>query len=234
MSLICVSVIEESLPEIITSSVKCKSLGVDIVEVRLDYLKEPASQATLDALYDVKMNVDLPMIITLRPRWEGGNFTGEEEDRLETLKKAIDKGFDYVDLELKIQEDKRTPLVDHAQYLGVKTIISNHDFEKTPAKEKILDQIKECHSANGDLAKVAYFCNSIDDTHNVLWAALIVKNLKLPFSVMGTGPFGHITRILAPFVGSHFVYSSLDAKREAAEGQIPIATLKGLWNILGI
>jgi 3-dehydroquinate dehydratase type I len=234
MSLICVSVIEESLPEVITSSVKCKSLEVDIVEVRLDYLKEDITPATLDALYDVKMNIDLPMIVTIRPTWEGGNFKGEEEDRLQALAKAIDKGFDYVDLELKIPEDKRTSLVERAKKIGVKTIISNHDFEKTPAKEKILDKIKECHSVNGDLAKVAYFCHSYDDIYNVLWAALIVKNLNLPFSIMGIGPFGHITRILAPFVGSQFVYSSLDAGKEAAEGQIPIATLKGLWNILGI
>jgi 3-dehydroquinate dehydratase type I len=201
MSLICVSVIEESLPEVITSSVKCKSQGVDIVEVRLDYLKEPVTQSIFDALYDVKMNIDLPMIITIRPRWEGGNFVGEEEERLEILKKAIDKGFDYVDLELKIQEKKRTFLVDHAKYIGVKTIISNHDFEGTPAKEIILDQIKECHSANGDLAKVAYLCNSFDDIYNVLWAALIVKNLNLPFSIMGIGPFGHITRICLFIIG---------------------------------
>jgi 3-dehydroquinate dehydratase/shikimate dehydrogenase len=234
MSKICVSVIEKSLPEVITSSVKCKSQGVDIVEVRLDYLNEPITQATLDALYDVKMNIDLPMIITLRPRWEGGKYTGEEADRLEILKMAIEKGFDYVDLEIKIQEDKRTPLIDHAQYMGIKTIISNHDFKGTPVKEEILDQIKECHSVNGDLAKVAYYCNSFDDIYNVLWAALIVKNLKMPYSIMGTGPKGHITRILAPFVGSHFVYSSLDSGKEATEGQIPIATLKGLWNILGI
>jgi 3-dehydroquinate dehydratase type I len=234
MSLICVSVIEESLPEVITSSVKCKSQGVDIVELRLDYLKDPITSENLKALYDVKMNVDLPMIVTIRPPWEGGNYKESEESRIDLLFKAIKQGFDYVDIELKIEDNKRNALVAKAWDNGVKTIISNHDFEGTPAKEKILDQIKECHNAKGDLAKVAYQCHTIDDTYNVLWAGLIVKNLKLPFSIMGTGPFGYITRILGPFVGSHFVYSSIELGREAAEGQIPIATLKGLWNILGI
>jgi 3-dehydroquinate dehydratase type I len=234
MSLICVSVIEETIPEVITSCVKCKSQGVDIVELRLDYLKEPMTPENLKNLYDVKINVDLPMIVTIRPPWEGGNYKGSEESRLDLLSKAIEQGFDYVDLELKIELDRRNKLVDKAKETDVKTIISNHDFEKTPAKEKILDQIKECHTAKGDLAKVAYQCRTIDDTYNVFWASMIVKNLNLPFSIMGTGPFGYITRILGPFVGSHFVYSSIEVGKEAAEGQIPIATLKGLWNILGI
>ena len=233
MPQICVSLVEKKLSDIIAASVSCKYKGAEMVEIRLDHLEKVPTESTLDALYDIKMNLDLPFLITIRPRFEGGQFNGSEYDRISLLDYAISKKFDYVDIELPIDDEKRWALISKAKENGVKSIISSHDFKAQPTKEEILDKLIACNNSNGDYAKVVCDCQSIDDVQNVIWAAMVVKNMKLPYSIMGTGPFGHLTRILAPLMGSMIVYSSLEFGLESEVGQIPISSLRGIWDILG-
>ena len=37
-----------------------------------------------------------------RPKWEGGQYEGDEHTRLETLHMAKELGADYIDFELKV------------------------------------------------------------------------------------------------------------------------------------
>lgn len=37
-----------------------------------------------------------------RPRWEGGQYDGDEESRLHVLQLAMEFGADYIDVELKV------------------------------------------------------------------------------------------------------------------------------------
>ena len=37
-----------------------------------------------------------------RPKWEGGQYEGDEHTRLETLHTAKELGADYIDFELKV------------------------------------------------------------------------------------------------------------------------------------
>ena len=232
--MICVSVFEKNVSEVIVSCVSAKSKGADIIELRLDFLTQQLTNSTLDGLYDVRQNVDVPFIVTIRPTFEGGHFSKNEDERIALLSYAISKKFDYVDIELSIEDEIRRKLIESARESNVKSIISSHDFATQPTKEEILDRITACHESKGDFAKVVCNCQSIDDAQNVLWAAMVVKNMKLPYSIMGTGPFGHITRILGPIMGSRIVYSSLDFVMESQEGQVPITPLKGMWDILGL
>jgi 3-dehydroquinate dehydratase type I len=225
---------EKTLTDLIVSCVSAKSKGADIIEVRLDFLTEQLTNSILDGLYDVRQNVDVPFIVTIRPTFEGGRFSEGEDERTALLSYAISKKFDYVDIELSMEDGIRRKLMESARGSEVKSIISSHDFKTKPSKEEILDRINECHNLKGDFAKVVCECQSIDDAQNVLWAAMVVKNMKLPYSIMGTGPFGHITRILGPVMGSRIVYTSLDFGSESQEGQVPITPLKGIWDILGL
>lgn len=234
MTQICVSLVEKKLSDIIVSSVNCKSKGADIVEIRLDHLDEPLGESLLDNLSDIRMNVDLPFLITVRPTFEGGQYSGNEDDRISLINYAISKKFDFIDIELSMDDEKRRQLIANAKEAKVKSIISSHDFMTRPTKEEILDKITACNDSKGDYAKVVCDCQSIDDVQNILWAAMVVKNMKLPYSIMGTGPYGHITRILGPVMGSEIVYSSLDFGLKAQAGQVPISSLRGIWDILGL
>ena len=38
-----------------------------------------------------------------RPKWDGGQYEGDESQRLEALALAVDHGAEYVDIELKVR-----------------------------------------------------------------------------------------------------------------------------------
>src|SRR5688500_17831963 len=64
----------------------------DLVEVRLDTARDPDAAAAVAGR-------TRPVVVTCRARWEGGHFTGSEEERLRLLTEAWELGADYVDLE---------------------------------------------------------------------------------------------------------------------------------------
>ena len=232
MTMICVSLIDKTVSSLTASAKECKALGADLIEIRLDYIKEPVSIKTLKRLSQLHKADTPKTILTIRPTWEGGKFEGFEERRIDMLEDGIKLGFDYVDIELNMDELKRKQLIEKAKKNGVKTIISYHNFEKTPVWKEIFNLIKECANNGGDIAKLVFNNNSYSDALSILKACSAAHNLNYKFSVMGMGPLGHITRILAPALGCEMVYASLGVDKNVVEGQVDIKTLLEMWNIL--
>src|SRR5256712_13582584 len=69
-----------------------------------------------------------PVIVTCRPRWEGGRFDGSEDDRRRILEEALQRGAEYVDIEWRAGFDT---LVRSAT--GARGVLSMHAFEGVPA-----------------------------------------------------------------------------------------------------
>ena len=89
MSYVCVTIMEETVSDILVAADKSKSLGANLLELRLDFLKEPLSTVTLEQLTELKEDLRIPLIFTLRPSWEGGNFEDAEEKRWDFLEEGI-------------------------------------------------------------------------------------------------------------------------------------------------
>lgn len=95
-----------------------------------------------------------------------GNYGGDEEARLSALRTAAAAGAAYVDVEL-LAADKF--LADgYSMPEGVKLILSNHDFEATPAVEVLRGKIDAMWEAGADIAKLATTATDISDAINVL------------------------------------------------------------------
>ena len=107
MTLICVSLIDVTIDELFDSAEKCKSNGADIIELRVDYLNETLSYATIKELSSIKKRTGLPVIFTLRPTWEGGKFDKNDTRRTEIFEEVINFKFDYIDIEFKMDEIAR-------------------------------------------------------------------------------------------------------------------------------
>ncbi len=231
MSLICVSLMESTISDVFASASLSKSLGADAIEARLDCIQEPPL-SSLEELSNLKQKAGLPVILTLRPAWEGGSYKGNEKSRLAVLEEGLKNGFDYLDIELKTEQTERNRLVALAKENGVKVIVSYHDFQVKPSVPGISDIMKKCIEAGGDLVKVVFTCNSCVDTFNILLAGkAALLNQVHDFSVMGVGPYGHITRILAPFLECKMVYASPDKEKGKIEGQLDIKTLQKFGKI---
>ena len=70
----------------------------DLIELRLDSVADPDVAAALSGRRR-------PVIITCRPSWEGGAFTGSEEERKRLLASALEQDAEYVDLEWRAHFD---------------------------------------------------------------------------------------------------------------------------------
>ena len=68
----------------------------------------------------------------------GGEKAIEPEAYIELNRKAAESGYvDLVDAELFTGDDKVQKIIAGAHACGVKVIVSNHDFEKTPEKRNL-------------------------------------------------------------------------------------------------
>lgn len=51
-----------------------------------------------------------------RPRWEGGQYDGDEGKRREALRLAMELGADYIDIELKVGHPKSSLIALHSYF----------------------------------------------------------------------------------------------------------------------
>lgn len=96
--LITTSVTASTVAAFLEEIKEATASGVDIIELRLDFIKDFDTQRDLPTLMSA---CTIPYIVTYRPKWEGGNYEGPEPQRLATLKLAALSGAPYVDVEFK-------------------------------------------------------------------------------------------------------------------------------------
>eukprot|EP00197_Chlamydomonas_leiostraca_P004102 CAMPEP_0202872118 /NCGR_PEP_ID=MMETSP1391-20130828/20452_1 /ASSEMBLY_ACC=CAM_ASM_000867 /TAXON_ID=1034604 /ORGANISM="Chlamydomonas leiostraca, Strain SAG 11-49" /LENGTH=542 /DNA_ID=CAMNT_0049553083 /DNA_START=98 /DNA_END=1726 /DNA_ORIENTATION=+ len=196
--------------------------GVDIIELRLDFLKD------FDTERDLKMimaSCPLPYIVTYRPKWEGGNYEGPEPPRLATLKYAALCGAPYVDVEFKAAAlffagQGEVPI-------QCKVILSSHNFQKTPPAAELHQLAKDMHAAGADIVKIATMANDIADSAAVL---SLLQSPVAPTIALAMGEKGQIVRLLAAKYGGYLTFAALSPDKASAPGQPTVATLKALYN----
>jgi 3-dehydroquinate dehydratase type I len=169
----------------------------------------------------------LESIVTLRPTWEGGLFGGSEGERCRILSRALKAGPDYIDIELGMMTDHSMGLRKESRKLGVGIIISHHDWEGTPSENVIACRIDKCTDAGADISKVVVRSGSLKDFITLLDMGSRIGGNELRYSLMGTGPFGHLSRIFSREIGSEMVYCSIG--EPVVEGQISLKDLKTIW-----
>lgn len=145
---------------------------------------------------------------------EGGLFKGSETERTEILRDIAGYA-DYVDIELQTEEKYRSKVIKASNL----SIVSFHDFEKTPSVEELLKIVNE-EKEIGELAKFAVMPQNWEDTLKVLNVLLQVDN-TIGISM---GDLGRYTRVTAPLFGSPITFSSLDDA--SAPGQLDIKSTR--------
>lgn len=203
----------------VDSAIKSKTLGADLLELRIDLLDKDARQT----LAELK-KLDLPIIITNRMKEEGGAWEGSEDERIRTLVSLMPLA-DAVDIELCAEE--REMVVKKAKSAGKTVIISTHDFQKTPELEVMMGIIRESFEAGADIAKLAVMPQSFEDVLRLFEATL---HSKEPVCTIAMGSFGRHSRVIAPIYGSVMTYGYVD--KPAAPGQLRVDEIKSILKLL--
>ena len=219
MATICVPVCCRRVEELSAAVDLAASVG-NLVELRLDYLKQPA--AALSAVRDLRQRL-AQIIITMRaPEQGGAEFHTRDERRhfwslASTLPQVLfDIEFDFLNTEeLAIDRNR--------------VICSHHDFTGMPAN---LETIYERMAATpARIIKIAVQANDAPDCLRIFRLIDRANREGRELIAIGMGPAGAMTRVLGPARGSFLTYGALDDASATAPGQLSARELRELYRI---
>ncbi|MFB6124679.1 MAG: type I 3-dehydroquinate dehydratase [Halanaeroarchaeum sp.] len=201
----------------------------DAVEFRMDLAETPG-----EALADY--DGDLPLLVTNRPTWEGG----EREDGPERVQELLDAleqpAVEAVDVELDAVTDgtdhtDATEVLAAAEAAGIDVVVSTHDFSGTPALGELAD-LAAATTALGDVGKVAVTAEHSGQVLDLLRVTYEFATAGHQLATMAMGHPGKHSRVVAPIYGSSIGYAPVDAEAATAPGQYDLALLRTLVDAL--
>ncbi len=211
--MICVSIGRGRHKQMIAEHARLVEDGIQLVELRLDYIQRAVSLQRLLA------DKPGPVVITCRREGDGGQWTHSEQDRVMLLRSAIAEGVDYIDLE--------TEIADSIPRFGkTKRIISMHDFFRTPEN---LEQIRDKLAAqDADIVKIATMANIPRDNIRMLE---MMQSSSIPTIGICMGEMGTPTRILAMRYGAPFTFATYNQERSLAPGQLSYKVMRDVYSV---
>ena len=233
-TLVCVPITVESIDRALKDAALAKLRGADLVEFRIDSYfhgstgSDAEDGVVIKELQRLLAESPLPVVLTCRHASEGGDYDGDDADRvalLEKLTAACDTPPAYLDFELAAYQrsanirQKINLCVTHPgqQRPGVTTrlILSLHDFEGRPAdlERLLLAAYDEPACA---VVKFAIRARSLRDNLDIFE---ITSGAPKPTIGLGMGEFGLMSRVLAPKFGGFLTFASLNDEAATAPGQ---------------
>lgn len=195
------------------SIARAVELGMDIAELRIDQF---AHRDASSVLAEIEKFSATPVLATIRAAAEGGTWDGSDTARLD-LYRVILPHVDAVDVELS-SKSVAVGVVAAAHALRKPTVLSFHDFVKTPPLESLNAIARDALGAGASIVKVAAMCNSQDDVRTL--TRFTLDHAHEGVVVIGMGPVGVTTRVLLPALGSLFTFAAYG--EGTAPGQLPL------------
>lgn len=226
MTYICVSIMVDTEFEALQQAERAAEAGARLVEWRVDQVAESP-----ELIRNIINNSPLPCIVTCRPVWEGGEYDGDDSERISLFEYiGINTQPRYIDLELaayqrsanlrqkiKLAIDQPGQLRD----MDTRLILSVHDFSCRPG-----NLYNKIHEAMVDEAcsviKIAWMARSLRDNIEIFD---LLKNRGKPMIALCMGRFGLMSRVLAPKFGGLLSFASTGDQTITAPGQPSIDVL---------
>lgn len=175
---------------------------IDMAELRADCL----NQNEILFLRKFPEKAEVPAILTVRRKSDGGFFTGGEGARMTIFARGLayasgdpSKNFAYIDLE---SDFAASGIEDAAAAFGIQIIRSLH--AKKPVSN-IAKTVKELLHSETDIAKLAFPADSLNGMTEAFKAVKQLDGIRYIISVMGK--YGITSRILSKKLSSEIVYT---------------------------
>jgi len=208
-----------------------------LIEWRADYLF-----FTDKLLETVKTGIRLikesfpskPLLFTYRRMEEGGQTSLEEEDLITLRKEVIEQNMaDIIDFEMfwfrhmQNEEDlnEYINMMERAKELGIKVLLSWHDFEETPDDENLLSILLAQEEQGADLAKIAVFARTELDSERLMGISSKASEvLQIPHIAISMGDMGKQSRYDRKNSKSCMTFAPVHAP--SAPGQLSLLELQ--------
>ena len=186
-----------------------RAADADMVELRLDY----ADEVDIDGVLSDRR---VPVIVTCRPTWAGGRFSGSEEERCRLLDSALTRGAEFIDVEWG---SGCADLVD--RHRGRRVVLSDHDFEGLP--DDIEQRYQSMRATGAQVVKLAAHVGKLSELIRLRDLAPTSANHEEAHVVIGMGPAGLPSRLLPDHFGSAWTYAS--TAMQVAPGQLDVGRM---------
>ena len=173
-----------------------ESRNIDIVEIRLDQFNQLDAKHIRDNIIS-RRELNLPLILTIRSRKEGGEKDIPDRHKLKLFKDSISL-VDAVDIELKSPIVSR--VIDIARKNKKTIIISWHDFKSTPDNKILANILNKAKEKGADIVKIAAKANKTEDVNGLM--KFTQKNKSKNIITIALGSIGAISRLSFPMAGS--------------------------------
>jgi len=189
--------------------------GADLVELRLDYVRDLGSST----IRRLASRVGTRAIATFRSPGQRGASGGDPTRRATILREICHSRFAYVDLELETDREDLESLRRLASGHRTKVIVSHH-FAHSAEVHRVSEALDSC-AAKGEIAKVAVPMTEFEDAVQLVDLA---RSRIGPhrFVLIGMGAGGIVTRALANSLDQEIQYASWGPS--AAPGQLSLRT----------
>ena len=204
-SLVCETVTADRLADLRRH--RDRASAADLVELRLDGVTDLDVAGALEGRRR-------PVIVTCRPKWEGGRFDGTEEERLRVLAQAIHLGAEFVDVEWRADRSA----LPHGE--RTRLVLSHHHFDGMPGD--LPDRVRAMQSEGASVIKIAVMAQRVGDCLT-LRQALAGDASHVGIAM---GAKGQITRLLPALFGSRWTYAGT-----AAPGQLSARELVHTYRV---
>ena len=211
-------VITEKNPKKLTTELKNALKKSDFAEIRFDFLKPNDVPVALEL---IKKQL-IKCVCTLRPKNEGGKFTGSENERRSIIKLIAEYNPFLVDIEFNtLQKDKK--FLNDIKNSKTKILVSWHDFKKTP---KMVDLNKKFRNMKkfSNYVKIVTTAKTVNDAVRTL--SLYNNDSKVKLVAFSMGEDARFTRILSLHMGSPLAYVSLG--KPIAPGQFSLDEIRSI------
>ena len=198
------------------SLAKAAAAGVDILEFRVDQLREPHPAKITQEVRRLK-RYGLPIVGTVRSPDEGGAGNLSNAQRI-AFYTAISSMVDAVDIELASVHALADALAV-ARQNNNSIILSYHNFTKTPTSSHLEDLLDRARDNGADVIKIAAYASGADDVVRLFRFTDDHRDSNLV--TISMGPNGSISRLMFPLAGSLLSYTNI----QPTDGQIPLDTL---------
>ncbi len=210
--------------------------GTDVAEVRLDALWQAVpgvERATDDllAIAEVGQQTGRPLLATLRPRRQGGQFDGPENVRLGLLQAAARAGFQAVDLEM----DGLDMAGEVAAFRPLADIVlSQHLAGPAPCRSDGLQALLAMQDLAPAYDKLAFTASAYPD---------LLRCLEFVHAHHGRGGRPCVTtmqhggaalRAAAALAGNRATYGHAPGLPPAVPGQPGLADIQAVWQHWGL
>jgi 3-dehydroquinate dehydratase-1 len=234
---VCVPMIGRNIDLLKEEARILKSIDADLIEWRVDFFDDVNDIDKVEkALSEIRKElIDIPLLFTLRSEREGGECSVSGGYYFKLYDYIMKTGeVDIIDIELFSKEIEIRELIEKAHGVGVKVIVSNHDFDKTPPKDEIISRLCKMQEIGADLPKIAVIPKSSDDVLTLLEATNTMKQKcsTRPIITISMGNLGVISRLSGELFGSCMTFGS--ANGASAPGQIEVKELKNILDLLHV